>query len=257
VTADPFVVYSYVGTSARPLTEHSAEGLFTLRDDLRLRDGLLAAPLAIALLDCASANTRALATSAPTRIDLDLWDPAVGISDLRVRGRVVRHGRTQIFTDARIEDAADPGRVVGYGTTCFAVTGPPPASVEYGHDPLAPTSAPLTEVYGGRPRDDGGFDIPELTPALGHGRLHSGVMMVLAESAALSVVRRASGAGHVRTRHLGISLATSGKAGPFHVSPQLLGVSAGAAACSVEVVDLGADDQLVAVVSVGLQLSDD
>jgi acyl-coenzyme A thioesterase PaaI-like protein len=257
VADDPFVVYSHIGTSARPLTQDTAEGTLQLRDDLRLPYALLAGPLAVLVLDCASANTRALAASAPTRIDVDLWDPATDVRELRIRGRVVRHARSQIFTEARIEDAADADRVLGYAMTSFSVTGPPPASVQYGHAGVpVGGGARLTEVFGGRPRGDGGFDIPALTPALGHGRLHSGVMQVLAEAAAIEVVRRRTGRQTVWVHHLGTTVATSGRVGPFSVIPTLLGVAGGCAGCTVDVVDEGADGRRVAVVSVGLRVGE-
>ncbi len=251
---DPFVVYAHIGTDARPVDEMRAEGRLVLRPDLRLPYALLAGPLAIFALDCASANTRALAASAPTRIDLDVWDPAVDVTELAIHGRVVRHGRSQIFTEARIVDAAAPDRVVALATTCFSVTGPPPESVRYGHGGAGPFDGSLTEVFGGVPRPDGGFDIPALTPALGHGRLHSGVVQVLAEAAAIEVVRRRCDVSTVWTQHLGTTVATSGKAGPFSLVPTLLGVVGSGAACSVEVIDHGVDDRTIAVVSVGLRV---
>jgi acyl-coenzyme A thioesterase PaaI-like protein len=176
------------------------------------------------------------------------------VAQVRITGRVVRHGRSQIFTDARIEDAADPARLLGYGTTCFAVSGPAPESVQFGHDPMPPTGRSITDVYGGVPRPDGGFDIPALTPELGHGRLHSGVMMVLAEAAAHEAARRQRPEAKVRTQHLGITVATSGRAGPFRVVPDLLGAVDGSGVCAVEVLDDGDGGRLVAVVTVGLRV---
>lgn len=229
----------------------------TLRPDLRQEHALLAAPLGILLLDCASCNTRALAASAPTRIDVEVWDPATDVEEVRIRGRVLRHGRSQIFTDAVIEDAAHPDRCIGFGMTCFAVSGPAPAGgVSYGHGPPVEPhdDRPLTEVFGGHPKDDGGFEIPALTSALGYGRLHSGVMQVLAEAAALETVRRATGATQVMTGHLGTTVMTSGRQGPFDITPVFLGAAAGAAACRVEVLDVGESGRLIAVLSVGVRV---
>ena len=258
---ETFIVYSHIGPWSRRLTDSTSEGTLRLRDDLRQGDGLLAAPLGIFLLDCVSKNTHVLALSAPTRIDVHVLEPATDVSGLRIQGRVIRHGRTQIFTEATMHDADDPERVVAYGTVSMSVTGPAgdtPAG--YGHEPPPPDEAdppprpPLTEVFGGVPREDGGYDIPGLRPSIGHGRLHSGVMQVLAEAAAMNAVRRTSGAQHVWTEYLGTTVAASARQGPFSVRPQVLSVRGGSGGCRVEVVDHGADDRTVASLFVRLRL---
>jgi acyl-coenzyme A thioesterase PaaI-like protein len=263
-SGETLVVYSHIGPSSARLTDHTAEGRLHLRPDIRLPHGLLAGPLAILLLDCASKNTRFLARSAPTRVDVDVWDPATDVDDVKIRGRVLRAGRSQIFLDAVMEDERNPNRVIGYGMTCFAVSGPAVETASsYGQaDHPAPADddtprRPLTEVFEGTPTPDGGFDIPELSPTIGVGRLHSGIMQVLAEAASHEVVRRNTGASRVLTQHLGTSVATGGRTGPFSVVPQLLGVAGGSAGCRVEVVDRGADGMLVATISVSVRVLDD
>jgi acyl-coenzyme A thioesterase PaaI-like protein len=255
------IVYSHIGPHSELLTEHTAEGSLLLRDDLRQPDGLLAAPLGVLVLNCASTNTHLLGRSAPTRIDVHVYEAAADVSELRIRGHILRAGRTQIFTEARIEDSADPRRVVAFGTTCFAVTGPP--SGGYGHGTSPPTPRPgddvppLTEVFGGRLRDDGNYDIPELTPELGAGRLHSAVMQTLAEAASMNVVRRRTGAGRMRTDQLGTTVMTEGRVGPFTVLAEVLAADDTSAACRVEVVDVGAGDKSIALITVRLRLLGD
>jgi acyl-coenzyme A thioesterase PaaI-like protein len=257
--ASEMIVYSYIGPTSELTSDVTAEGTLLLRDDLRHEGGLLAAPLCIMILDCAATNTTRLALSAPTRVDIDVFDTGAGVSSLRIRGAVTRHGRSQIFTEATIEDADDPSRIVAYGTTSFAVTGPP--SVTKYTDHTAPGWAegtvlpPLTEVFGGEPRDDGGFTIPTLTPAIGHKRLHSGVMQVLAEAAALNAVRaRLDRAVPLRIGHLGTTVMTEGRQGPFTVVPTVLAVGGTVAACRVEVRDQGSDGRFVALITAAVQI---
>jgi acyl-coenzyme A thioesterase PaaI-like protein len=115
----------------------------------------------------------------------------------------------------------------------------------------------LTEVFGGVARDDGGYTIPELTPAIGHGRLHSGPMMTMAEASALNAVRAKldDDAVEVRVDHLGTTVMTEGRKGPFTIVPTVLAVGATSAGCRVEVRDGGADDRFVALITASLQLT--
>src|SRR5262249_21131285 len=109
---------------------------------------------------------------------------------------------------------------------------------------------PLTEVFGGVPRPDGGYDIPALTEDLGHGRLHSGVMQILGEAAALNAIRSELGTTPaLRVEHLGTTVMTEGREGPFRIVPSLLTVGGSTAGCRVEVRDVGADNRFVGLIT--------
>src|SRR3954462_8098524 len=110
-------VYSHIGASSKWLTDFTSEGTLRVRSDLRHAGGLYAAPIAIMVLDAAATNTRLLALSAPARVDVHLYEGADDVHELRIRSTVTRHGRSQIFTEARIEDATDASRVVAFATT--------------------------------------------------------------------------------------------------------------------------------------------
>lgn len=258
VSNESLIVYSHVGTCSVPIGRYSAEGTLRLRDDLRQPHGLLAAPLGILILDCISKNTHTLATSPPIRIDIHVFDQAIDVTDLRVRGRVLRHGRTQIISEARIEEATNEARVVAFGTVGMSVTGPPVD--DYSGSGVFQTQSeterkpapPLTEVFGGQPKDDCTFEIPVLTPRIGNHRLHSGVMQVLAEAAAMKAVSQQMGTMEMWTEDLGIAIMTSGRNAPFSIVPEILTIRGGSAGCRVEILD--ADDHLIAVVSIRFRL---
>ena len=83
---------------------------------------------------------------------------------------------------------------------------------------------PLTEVFGGEPGDDGGFIIPTLTPPIGHNRLHSGAMQVLAEAAALNAVNaRLDRAAPRRITPLATAAMAEGPRGRVRHGPQVAG----------------------------------
>jgi hypothetical protein len=68
---------------------------------------------------------------------------------------VLREARTQVFTEATIEDHADANQVIGFATADWAVLAPTPEGFVYtdpGHGvPDTPDLPPLTEAYDARP----------------------------------------------------------------------------------------------------------
>ena len=102
-----------------------------LRRDLRTAGGLLAAPLGIALLDTAGINVDAIGRCAPTQIDVTVFDAALDVEAVRFFGEIVREGSVADVHTCRIEDAAHPGRVIGFGTTSWAVMAPTPPGFVY------------------------------------------------------------------------------------------------------------------------------
>ena len=148
---DGLISYRYLGCSSTALTRDTAEGQMRVRHDLRTAGGLLAAPLGIALLDTAGINVDAIGRCAPTQIDVTVFDAALDVDAVRLFGEIVREGRTQMFTRARIEDAARPGRVIGFGTTSWAVMAPTPPGFVYVDPgpgvPDAPDLPPLVEAF--------------------------------------------------------------------------------------------------------------
>jgi len=258
---ESFVVYSHIGVSSTSDEPGRAEGLLSLRDDLRGAEGVLVAPLLVMLLDSVATATLPLASAVPSHVAVEVFEPATDIAELRIRGQVRRSGRTQIYYDARIEDAADATRVVGYGSVNMAVTGPAVAEYE-GHRnrPASPADGeprpPLTEMFEGRPIGGGRYEIAELSARTGFGRIHAGVMTVMAEAAATDLVRSVSGASRLRTEQLDAQLLAGGRRGPFDVVPELLSIDKSHATCRVEVLDRGAESRLISVILGRIRIED-
>jgi hypothetical protein len=75
-------------------------------------------------------------------------------------------------------------------------------------------------------------------------------MQVLGEAAALNAIRAEVGPAEVlRVEHLGTTVMTEGREGPFTVVPHVLTVGGSTAGCRVEVRDVGADNRFVALVT--------
>jgi acyl-coenzyme A thioesterase PaaI-like protein len=244
------ISYRYLGTYSETRGRYEAEGWLTLRSDLRGPVGLLAAPLGIALLDTAGINVDPLAVVAPTRIDVHVFEPAVDVAQVRVQGRVLREGRSQFFTEGRFIDADNSSRLLGLGSTHWAVSGPNPGFHYVDNRAGAPTSAelpPLYEAFGGRVRDDGNLEIPELTAELGGAGLHQGPIQVVPEAAAMRAAGAALGHDQFWIEHLGTTIMSRGVGAPFATRSEVLHADDNAVAVRVELRDEGSDDRLCSV----------
>ena len=189
-----------------------------LRRDLATPGGLLAAPLGIALLDTAGINVDAIERRVPTQIDVTVFDAAHDVEAVRFFGEIVREGRSQMFTRARIEDVAHPGRVIGFGSTSWAVQAPtPPGFVYVDPGPVSPTP-PTFRPSSTRcvvPRPGGSYVLDGLSARVGADSLHQGPIQVMLEAAALDVASKAAGTDAIYAEHTGATLVQRGKTGPF------------------------------------------
>ena len=244
------VSYKYLGTYSETLGRHAAEGWMTIRRDLRGPVGLLVAPLGVALLDTAGINVDPIAIVSPTRIDLHVFEPAVGVERVHLDGRVIREARSQMFTEARITDASDPTRLLAIGSTHWAVAEPNPVYSYVDPRPGVaddPELPPLYEAYGARLRDDGSFEIPTLVPELGRNGLHQGPIQVVSEAAAMSAAEAAMGTDRFWVEHQGISIVQRGMTAPFVTHAEVLHSTPDLVHVRVELRDEGAGGRVFAV----------
>jgi acyl-coenzyme A thioesterase PaaI-like protein len=241
------ISYRYLGTYSEPLGRHQAEGWVTMRSDLRGPCGLMASPLGIALLDTAGINVDPIAVVSPTRIDLHLFEPALDVAEVHLDGRIIREGRSQMFTEARLTDASDRERVIGFGSTHWAVSGPNPGFEYVDNRPgvaESPDLPPLYEPFGARLRDDGELEIPTLPPELGRNGLHQGPFQVVPESAAMMAAERALGSDKFWIEHQGTSIVSRGAGAPLATRTEVLQASEAVVNVRVELRAEGADDKL-------------
>lgn len=244
------ITYRYLGPHAEARGRDEAEGWIRIRRDMRGPVGLLAAPVGIALCDTAGINVDALAVVAPTRIDVHLFEPCAGVSEVHLLGRILREGRSQIFTESRLTDAADPRRVIGLGSTHWAVSGPNAAFNYVDHRPGAPEDPalpPLFEAFGARRRDDGNLEIPELTPELGRNGLHQGPFQVVPEAAAMIAAESATGTDRMWIEYQGTSILARGVGAPFVTLAEVLAIDEATVHVRVELRAEGADNRLCSV----------
>jgi hypothetical protein len=212
-TVAELMSYRYLGCRSVLGDDFEARGEMVLRGDMRHEGSLLAAPVAIAMLDTAGIAVDRHWQLALTHIDIHLSGTDSGVAALGVLGSMTRQARSQVFTEATFVDVDRPEVVLGYGTADWSVIDSTPSGFEY-IDPgpgVQDTGSlpPLAAAYDARPRAGGGFVIDELTPRLGGFVLHHGPILVTLEAAALEV----GGVG-ARVEQLSVRIVKAGKRGP-------------------------------------------
>ena len=255
---DALMSYRYLASAPRAVDRTHGENQLHIRRDLRTPAGaILAAPLAIAMLDAAGVNVDPVNILALTQVNITVIDDGRDIDDVFVAGRVATEARSQIFTEASFFDAADPGMLVGLGSANWSVICPTPDGFAYPEpgEGVDETSdiPPLWQAYTARRRADGLLEIPGLRPEIGADRLHHGPMLVVTEAAALEAGAEALATDQVCVDQLISTLVAPGRVGPFVAVPVSVGASGDSAACRVELRDGGRDDRVVATTVVRMR----
>jgi hypothetical protein len=255
---DVLMSYRYLASAPRAVDRTHAENLLRIRRDLRTPGGaMLAAPLAIAMLDAAGVNVDPVNILALTQVNITVIDHGRGVDDVFVAGRVATEARSQIFTEASFYDSGDRETLIGLGSANWSVICPTPDGFVYpepgeGVDDTSDVP-PLWQAYTGRRRDDGLFEIPGLRPEIGAERLHHGPMLVVAEAAAIDAGARGIGTDVVGVDQLAMTIVAPGRVGPFVAVPVSVGTSGDVGACRVELRDAGRDDRVVATTVVRMR----
>lgn len=251
--------YTYLGSRPQAIDSTRAENVLDLRSDLRTPAGaVLAAPLAIAMLDTATVNVEGMRVLAVTQVNLNIVDCAIDIRQAYLAGQITTEMRSQLFTEARIDDADDPDRHIGFGTANWAVLGhtphrfcfPQPGTPEPGWGALPP----LWHAYSGRRRADDALEIPRLPLEVGEERLHYGPMLVVTEAVALECAARELGTDALIVEHLAMTVVAPGRVGPFIATPVFTAIEGDSVGCRVVLRDAGRGDRLIAATFVRMQM---
>jgi hypothetical protein len=255
---DALMTYRYLASRPHMIDRSHAEGLMELRSDLRTPAGtVLGAPLGIAMLDVAGINVDRHWILTLTQVNVDVLDRSDDVAEVYLAGKITTEARSQIFTEARIYDAADRDRVIGFGTANWSVICPTPEGFQYptpgsGVERMD-AAPPLWEAYTGRRRTDGLLEIPGLRPEIGTERLHHGPMLVVMEAAAIEAATEVLGTDALAIEHLGLTIVAPGRSGPFVVTPVLVAARSDTVGCRLELRDHGREGRLVATAFVRLR----
>ncbi len=251
--------YTYLGSRPQAIDSIRAENVLDLRSDMRTPAGaVLASPLAIAMLDTATVNVESMRVLAVTQVDVNIVDCAVDVRGVHLDGQITTEMRSQLFTEAKITDAQDPARHIGFGTANWAVLGhmphrfcfPQPGAPELGWDGLPP----LWHAYSGRRRVDGSLEIPRLPLEVGQEYLHHAPMLVVTEAVALECAERELGTDALVVEHLAMTVVAPGRVGPFIATPVFTAVEGDSVGCRVALRDAGRGDRLIAATFIRMRM---
>ncbi len=208
-------------------------------------------PQASTKIDTAGINIDRFHHLALTRIDVHVFDDGAGLEEVRVVGTVLREARTQVFTEATIEDESDARRVVAFATADWAILAPTPEGFVYTDPgpgvPDTPDLPPLSDAYDAHPSAGGGFVIDGLSTRVGVDTLHHGPILVALEAAALEVAAAQVETDALRVEHFTTRFVKAGRVGPFVARAETTASRDRTVACRAELRDHGADGQVIAV----------
>jgi acyl-coenzyme A thioesterase PaaI-like protein len=232
-TVQKLMSYRYLGCRSVLGEDYDALGRMAVRSDLRHGEGLLGAPIAIAMLDAAGIAVDRHWQLALTHVGIQLCGPvSEDVTAVAVHGSMTRRARTQIFTEARITAEGDPNRLLGLGTADWTVISTTGTGFEYvDPGPGVPDTEelpPLSSAYGARLQAHGCYVVDELTPEFGGALLHHGPILVALEAAAIHA------SGQVRhVQSLDVRIVKAGRTGPFVATASVESQAAGSILVSV------------------------
>jgi hypothetical protein len=233
--------YRYIGRTHAAVDAGPVDNTVTLRRDMRNGSGgILLSVLSIAAPE-GGAMSDLDAVPNPVVHSCQVLDDGRDVERIEVVTEVVKRGRQMSFSRSRIVDADNPARVLALTAGQGVSIGTPPGSLQQmDAEPLdvadAPDLPPLWQVFGGRRRADGHWELPPLTEEVASpdAALHIGPQFVILETAATEAAGAAAVASHVM-------FVARGKVGPFRVETDGLG--------RAQVFDEGNADRLVSTAS--------
>jgi uncharacterized protein (TIGR00369 family) len=245
-------LYSHLGMQSTRLSDVLAEGSMPIGDDIRTPGGIRAALPALLVELVTGQFAISLGMIVLSDMTLHLRDRGIGLDAVRAEVKLVRTGRSRVIAVGRIEDLADPSRLVGYGTVSIAVlgpldtqlTGPPPVNGRPDDPP------PILDAMGMYIREDdsacvlAGVHTGVIGP---QDRLHGGAQQLMAEAASLAGAAKAAGTDAVVTGDLSVRFIYPALNGPFVATPTVLSQGDDDVLCRVDLVDTGNDDRLVSI----------
>jgi hypothetical protein len=249
--------YRYLGRHFATMDHGSSDDIVTLRQDMRnASGGLLIAALGICAPEGGMSDLEAVPN--PVIHSCQVLDQGRGVARIQVRSEVLKRGRQFSYSRSRIVDADDPGRVLALTEGQGVAIGRPPEglgrmdtrSIEVIDSPDLP---PLWQVFGGRRRDDGEWELGKLAEELASpdAALHLGPQLVILETAALDAAAQAVGSDQLEALSSHVMFLARGKTGPFRTSTEVTTGDHDLVAARVLLQDEGEDGR--AITSASLQ----
>jgi len=220
--------YRYIGRNHGSMNTGPEDNTVTLRRDMRnLTGGLLVAPLSITSPE---GNVGSDLETVPNPVihSCVIVDPAPDVTTIEVVDAEVLHPGTRMgYSRSRIVDADNHDRVIAYlegqgariGTVPEGLDKMPEDKLEIVDSPDLP---PLWKAFGASKRDDGTWQLGELSVELASpdAALHIGPQHVVLETAAMDAAAEVAGTDQLQLEAWHVMFLARGKVGPFRVDAE-------------------------------------
>src|SRR3954470_7562943 len=214
--------YRYLGRHFASMDHGSSEDIVRLRHDMRnASGGLLIAALGISSPEGGGMSDLESVPN-PVIHSCQVLDQGRDVARIQVRSEVLKAGRQFSYSRSRIVDADNPERVLALTEGQGVAIGQVPEGLEkmdtQSIDVVdSPDLPPLWQIFGGSQRDDGSWELGELSEELASpdAALHLGPQLVILETAALHAAADAAGTDQIETSSSHVMFLARGKTGPF------------------------------------------
>ncbi len=248
--------YRYIGRRHGSMNIGPADDTVTVRHDMRNgAGGLLLSVLGIASPE-GGLVTDLEAVPNPVIHSCQIVDPGNDVTRFEVVTEDLKRGRQMAYSRSRIVDADQRDRVLaiteGQGVT---IGTPPPGLQRMEVDPIevvdSPDLPPLWQVFGGQPRSDGTWTLPELSTefASPDAALHIGPQFVILEACAIDHAARSAGTSRLQGESAHVMFLARGKCGPFRFTGEVIRGAGRTIAVRTLGYDDGADGKLITTAS--------
>jgi hypothetical protein len=217
--------YRYIGRNHGSMNIGPEDNTVTLRRDMRnTAGGLLVAPLSISAPE---GNVGADIETVPNPVihSCQILDPARDVQRIEVIESEILHSGTRMgYSRSMIVDADHHDRVIAFTEGQGARIGDVPEGLgKMPENKLeiedSPDLPPLWQVFGASRRDDGHWELPELSVELASpdAALHIGPQHIVLEAAANDLASRLVGTDRLQMQSWHVMFLARGKVGPFRV----------------------------------------
>jgi hypothetical protein len=217
--------YRYIGRNHGSMNIGPEDNTVTLRRDMRnTAGGLLVAPLSISAPE---GNVGADIETVPNPVihSCQILDPARDVQRIEVIESEILHSGTRMgYSRSMIVDADYHDRVIAFTEGQGARIGDVPEGLgKMPENKLeiedSPDLPPLWQVFGASRRDDGHWELPELSVELASpdAALHIGPQHIVLEAAANDLASRLVGTDRLQMQSWHVMFLARGKVGPFRV----------------------------------------
>jgi len=217
--------YRYIGRNHGSMNLGPIDNTVTLRRDMRnAAGGLLVAPLSISSPE---GNVGADIETVPNPVihSCQIVDEARDVARIEVVESEVLHSGTRMgYSRSKIVDADNPARVIAFTEGQGARIGDVPEGLERMPENKlviedSPDLPPLWQVFGASRRDDGHWQLAELSVEMASpdAALHIGPQHIALEAAAIDMASDLVGTDTLQMRAWHVMFLARGKVGPFRV----------------------------------------